>query len=139
MHVSRTTLIIRRIGAWLLDTLLALGAWFVLAVLGYGRGEDGMLLMQLLYFPVFEYLMRGRTPGKLLLGLMVINRAGQPPNLLQALVRGITRPFEAAFGLIVIWLCAESRHCQRPGDWLARSYVIDSRDLRVLRQQAGTG
>ncbi|WP_460422824.1 RDD family protein [Pseudomonas sp. ZL2] len=135
MHVSRTTLIIRRIGAWLLDTLLALGAWFALAVVGYGRGEDGMLLMQLLYFPLFEYLMRGQTPGKVVFRFTVINRAGQPPSLLQALVRGITRPFEAAFGLIVIWLCAESRHCQRPGDWLARTYVIDSRDLKVLRQQ----
>ena len=104
MHVSRTTLIIRRIGAWLLDTLLAFGAWFALALLGLGRGEDGMLLMQLLYFPLFEYLMRGQTPGKLLLGLSVINRAGQPPSLLQALLRGITRPIEAAFGLIVVWL-----------------------------------
>ncbi|CAK9888654.1 MULTISPECIES: RDD family protein [Pseudomonas] len=139
MHVSRTTLIIRRIGAWLLDTLLALGAWFALALLGFGHGEDGMLLMQLLYFPLFEYLMRGQTPAKLLFGLSVINRAGQPPSLLQALVRGITRPFEAAFGLIVVWLCAESRHCQRPGDWLARTYVMDTRDLKVLRQQAGTG
>ncbi|KDO00948.1 MULTISPECIES: RDD family protein [Pseudomonas] len=139
MHVSRTTLIIRRIGAWLLDTLLAFGAWFALALLGLGRGEDGMLLMQLLYFPLFEYLMRGQTPGKLLLGLSVINRAGQPPSLLQALLRGITRPIEAAFGLIVVWLCAESRYCQRPGDWLARTYVMDTRDLRALRQQLSEG
>ncbi|MFK3789435.1 RDD family protein [Pseudomonas piscis] len=141
MGVSRAGLIIRRILAYLADGMLVLLLWFVLCRLAerlqypdLEQFSTGYVLATwCLYFPLSEYLLRGYTAGKALCGLQVINGIGQPPSLLQVLIRSATRPFEAAISPATLLICCESSRCQRIGDRLARTYVIARKDLVRLR------
>ncbi|NBF04265.1 RDD family protein [Pseudomonas sp. Fl5BN2] len=135
MEVSRTGLITRRILAYLLDSALTVLLWLVLslAVGGFYHTDLAMMAIWNLYFLLSEYLLRGRTLGKTLCGLQVINGVGQAPSLLQVLIRSATRQIEAAISLITLLVCANSRRCQRVGDMLARTYVIPRKDLAQLR------
>jgi uncharacterized RDD family membrane protein YckC len=71
--------------------------------------------------------------GKYALGIVVISGAGGPPTLVQIVIRSATRYIEAGIGIITIFICANSSHCQRIGDILARTYVITSKDLEQMR------
>ncbi|AZC27459.1 MULTISPECIES: RDD family protein [Pseudomonas] len=141
MEVSRAGLIIRRILAYLADGMLVLLLWFALCRLAehlqYPDLEQFstwcLLATWCLYFPLSEYLLRGYTAGKVLCGLQVINGIGQPPSLLQVLIRSATRPFEAAISPATLLICCESSRGQRIGDRLARTYVIPRKDLVRLR------
>ncbi|AAY93129.1 RDD family protein [Pseudomonas protegens] len=141
MEVSRAGLIVRRILAYLVDCLLVLLLWFVLCRLAERLQYPDMeqfstwclLATWCLYFPLNEYLWRGYTAGKALCGLQVINGIGQPPSLLQVLIRSATRPFEAAISPVTLLICCESSRGQRIGDRLARTYVIPRKDLARLR------
>lgn len=141
MEVSRAGLIIRRILAYLVDSMLILLLWFVLCRLAEKLQYPELMLFSswsllvtwCLYFPLGEYLLRGYTVGKALCGLQVINGIGQPPSLLQVLIRSATRPFEAAISPVTLLICCESSRGQRIGDRLARTYVIPREDLARLR------
>ncbi|AZC19415.1 RDD family protein [Pseudomonas sp. CMR5c] len=135
MEVSRAGLIIRRILAYLADGMLVLLLWFVLCRLAERLQYPDLEQFSTwcLYFPLSEYLLRGYTAGKALCGLQVINGIGQPPSLLQVLIRSATRPFEAAISPATLLICCESSRCQRIGDRLARTYVIPRKDLVRLR------
>ncbi|MCE4056181.1 RDD family protein [Pseudomonas sp. Au-Pse12] len=141
MEVSRAGLIIRRILAYLADSMLILLLWFVLCRLAEKLQYPELMLFSswsllvtwCLYFPLGEYLLRGYTVGKALCGLQVINGIGQPPSLLQVLIRSATRPFEAAISPVTLLICCESSRGQRIGDRLARTYVIPHKDLARLR------
>ncbi|MGZ0783056.1 RDD family protein [Pseudomonas saponiphila] len=140
MEVSRAGLIIRRILAYLLDTALVTALWFFLCTLidNLQYSEWALLTTWCLYFPLSEYLLRGYTAGKALCGLQVINGIGQPPSLLQVLIRSATRPLEAAISPVTLLICCESSRFQRIGDRLARTYVIARKDLARLRDLTAT-
>lgn len=146
MEVSRAGLIIRRVLAYGVDGVLVLLLWFVLCRLAerlqYPNMEQFstwcLLVTWCLYFPLSEYLLRGYTAGKALCGLQVINGIGQPPSLLQVLIRSATRPFEATISPVTLLVCCESSRCQRIGDRLARTYVIPRKDLTRLRALMAT-
>src|SRR6266571_5363372 len=86
-----------RLGAWLLDALIlggiltALGILSAVAgslgLLGLGGDLGGVVLAAIMlavwwgYFPFFEEVMGGRTPGKRALGLRVVQTDGQPAGL----------------------------------------------------------
>ena len=129
MEVSRTTLLILRIGA---------GLWLV--------RQEGLPLkgMELIFtycflYPLCEWLLQGRTPGKHVFGLAVINGAGCTPTLLQCLIRGEPWDLEASLGMVAAYIYAKSARCQRVGDMLARTYVMPARHLVRLRAAVQEG
>ncbi len=67
------------------------------------------------------------TPGKLIMGIKVVNRNGGPCTVVQALVRNLLRLIEAnpiigglVGGLVVVF----TKHKQRIGDLLAGTVVV---------------
>ena len=134
MEVSRTSLLMKRIGAYIIDygAIVLLGIWLVRQETLFFAGFE-LVFIHLFLYPLCEWLFKGRTPGKCVFGLTVINGAGGPPTLVQALIRGFTRHVEVPLGIITIFIYTQSARCQRVGDMLSRTYVIPSKDLAQLR------
>jgi uncharacterized RDD family membrane protein YckC len=88
------------------------------------------------YFPVLETVY-GRSLGKLLTGIIVVNEYGQLPRLGQAIVRTLLRLIEVnpflIGGLPAGIAVLLSRSKQRLGDMLARTYVIKTVDYHDLQ------
>ncbi len=83
------------------------------------------------YFILFEWLMRGQTPGKKALKIRVIRDDGTPVTMHEVLVRNILRlidflPFAYGVGVIVMF---PSRMCKRLGDIAAGTIVIKEGQL----------
>lgn len=84
-------------------------------------------------YPVtLETLTRGRTVGKLALGLRVVRDDGGPIRFRQALVRGLTWFFVDFFGLgfagaVAVFTSLASAKGKRVGDYLAGTVVIRER------------
>jgi uncharacterized RDD family membrane protein YckC len=117
-------LLLRAIATWVDFIILFL--FLVLAEYLFGKElYQATILIWLgaliLYFPVGEGLW-GRTCGKLLTGLIVVDEAGCPPGVLKAVVRAVFRLIEVMWvplvGVIVV-ACSEKR--QRLGDMIART------------------
>jgi uncharacterized RDD family membrane protein YckC len=140
MEVSRTTLLIRRIGAYLIDIALGLctGLWLVQQESLALKGMELIFVYCFLY-SLCEWLLHGRPPGKHVFGQAVINGAGGRPTLLQCLICGPTRDLEASLGIVAAYIYAKSARCQRVGDMLARTYVMPARDLVRLRAAVQEG
>jgi len=79
---------------------------------------------------VFEWLSRGRTLGKMALGLRVVRDDGGPIGFRQALVRGLAGFFlekpgiTVALGMITIGV---SKSNKRVGDMMAGTFVVNER------------
>jgi uncharacterized RDD family membrane protein YckC len=58
----------------------------------------------LILFPItiVEYLLKGRSPGKLIFGLRIESTNGEAPSYIQILVRALIREVEGLLGLIFI-------------------------------------
>lgn len=134
MEVSRTSLLIRRAGAYIVDMVTIVLILHGLNQVDLYLGWIFQAAFYLIYFPIFEWLWNGKTPGKFVFGVSVINGAGGPPTLMQCLVRGATRHIEAGLWLIAIFIYARSQRCQRIGDMLAKTYVITLKDLAQLKE-----
>ena len=87
-----------------------------------------------LYFPAFEWLWRGQTPGKRLQGIRVVRTSGQPAGMAPVVVRNLVRivdafllPFLALFSMVV------TKRGQRLGDLAAGTMVV--RERRLSRPQ----
>jgi uncharacterized RDD family membrane protein YckC len=94
-----------RAGAFLIDALFVIGAVLVLVfgtiylmtlLEGYALafGLAVFFLLRTFYFSFFELIWRGRTPGKRLIGLRVIDRAGGPLRPSSVVVRNLMREIE---------------------------------------------
>lgn len=86
----------------------------------------------LLYHPVLEILMRGRTPGKRIAGVRIVALNGQLPGALALLIRNILRlvdslPAAYVLGLVVTML---TRNAVRIGDLAAGTVLIYDSDER---------
>jgi uncharacterized RDD family membrane protein YckC len=91
--------------------------FFVLFLLNWG------------YFTLFEAFWNGRTPGKRVARIRVIQRSGRPIGFFESLARNLVRyidqiPFFYAVGVIVMFA---TRQHQRLGDLAAGTLVV--RDL----------
>jgi uncharacterized RDD family membrane protein YckC len=75
------------------------------------------------YFVIFETLQQGRTPGKRILHLRVVQDNGQPVTLSQALLRSLLRPVDDLL-FIGAFFIALGRREKRLGDWVAGTQVI---------------
>jgi uncharacterized RDD family membrane protein YckC len=102
-----------RAGAFLIDALFVIGAVLVLVfgtiylmtlLEGYALafGLTVFFLLRTFYFSFFELIWRGRTPGKRLLGLRVIDRAGGPLRPSSVVVRNLVREVEVFLPLSVL-------------------------------------
>ncbi len=134
----------RRFSAWLIDLLVQL---LLILLLGMGIGIAFMFFPGVGYamsataafvvwwgYPIwFELRHEGRTIGKKVMAIRVVDRRGLPLTFLQSFVRNIARVFDAlpvGYGVgIVTSLC--DRHHRRLGDLIADTLVIvDRRPLR---------
>lgn len=122
-----------RIIAWSVDQSLR---GLVYSVLGVGLallGDLGMGLFLIFlflaewFYPVlFEVLRRGQTPGKMVMGLTVVNDDGTPVTWTPSIIRNLLRfadflPFFYMFGLVSMAL---SRDFKRLGDLVAGTVVV---------------
>ena len=73
--------------------------------------------------PMMEWLWRGRTPGKSLLGLRVVTDTGDDISLRHALVRGLLQLVEIPTALALFTALSNPRR-QRLGDLAAGTIVI---------------
>jgi len=94
------------------------------------------LAVAILYFPVGEAFW-GRTLGKLLTGLVIIDRDGRPPGIGKALLRTLLRLIEVnpflLGGIPAALAVLASENRQRLGDMAARTYVVRSKHLKEAR------
>jgi uncharacterized RDD family membrane protein YckC len=80
------------------------------------------------YPVIWEWLWRGRTPGKAALGLRVVTRQGAPIRFRHALVRGVLGLVEVmALPVIGVIALLASTNDQRLGDMSAGTIVIRER------------
>jgi uncharacterized RDD family membrane protein YckC len=82
------------------------------------------------YFTLFEAFWDGRTPGKRIAGIRVIQRSGRGIGLFESMTRNLLRivdqfPFIYAVGVISIFL---TREHQRLGDLAAGTLVVHDRE-----------
>jgi uncharacterized RDD family membrane protein YckC len=112
--------------AWLLVATLVLQAKLTL------RSHDGLLSVlpaALIYFgyhPVVELLMRGRTPGKRMAGVRILNRDGGSPSTTALLLRNIFRLIDSlpATYLVGLTTCLLTRQRVRIGDMAAGTLLV---------------
>jgi len=77
----------------------------------------------------FEIFAGGASPGKMIMGIKVVNFNGQNPNISECFLRWTFRPVElflTAGGLAAIFV-SSSEKAQRIGDMVARTVVIKLR------------
>ena len=76
-----------------------------------------------------ETLTRGRSVGKIALGIRVVRDDGGPVSFRQALVRGLSGLFELwmTLGGIALITSASSRRGKRVGDMMAGTYALQTR------------
>jgi uncharacterized RDD family membrane protein YckC len=84
------------------------------------------------YPVIFETLSRGRTLGKMAMGLRVVREDGGPIQFRHALVRGLLAVLELyAFAFIAIISSLVSSKGKRVGDYVAGTVVVRERVPRV--------
>jgi len=112
--------------AWLLVATVALDAKLTL------RAHDGLLsalpaaVIYFLYHPVVEIMMRGRTPGKRMAGVRILNRDGGAPSTTALLLRNVFRLVDSlpATYLVGLTTCFLTRQRVRIGDMAAGTLLV---------------
>jgi len=121
---------------WHIRLLLA-GAWLLLAgyVLKLGlrpQSPDAILSLlpaaavYFLYHPILEITMRGRTPGKRMAGVCIVDRTGGAPSTPALLIRNVFRIIDCLPGLYAVGLvtCFVTAQRVRIGDMAAGTLLI---------------
>lgn len=136
---------------WHIRTILAV-AWFAVSMMIY-NGDFGNLAppldadavwfslvalpagaIYLLYHPLLEITMRGRTPGKRMAGVRLVTRSGGAPTFGAYLIRNVFRivdNFPLCYGLGLI-LTMVTRNHVRLGDLAAGTLLVYDRADAVL-------
>jgi uncharacterized RDD family membrane protein YckC len=107
-----------RAGAFLIDALfiavavigIIVGTLYLLGTLRLYAVAIGLLaffVVRTFYFSFFELAWRGRTPGKRLIGIRVIDRAGGPLRPSSVVVRNLMRELEVFLPLSVMMMPQE--------------------------------
>ncbi|WP_140919755.1 RDD family protein [Limnobaculum xujianqingii] len=110
---------------WLLMLLIAIPSMFI-GDLGVGLFLISIFLIEWFYPVFFEVVFKGKTPGKRLVGLKVLNDNGTPVSLSASIIRNFLRfadffPLFYLFGLIAMLTNKEFR---RLGDIVAGTIVV---------------
>jgi uncharacterized RDD family membrane protein YckC len=86
----------------------------------------GLFIVTVGYFPLFEIVWSGQTPGKRLLGVRVIRENGYPIRPVDAVIRNLVRivdwlPFFYGVGVLTMLL---NRRSKRLGDFASGTIVV---------------
>lgn len=135
-----------RVGAGLIDYLVlgavilvisllaqvavAIGLFSLDSGLSAAIFTGSLLLVFWGYFPFFEEVWSGRTPGKRAFGLRVIQTDGQPAGLGAVLLRNLLRPVDSILLIGLFFMLFTRRH-QRIGDLAGGTLVV--RQPKVAR------
>ena len=129
---TQDDVVLRRVGGFVIDFVVVavFGGLLTGALSLSPEGGSGvlalLLLLLLLYFFVFEGTY-GKTPGKHLLGLVVVTQRGEPCEYREAAIRSALRVIDGLpgalyiVGLITIYLTDDR---QRLGDLAADTVVV---------------
>lgn len=126
---------------WLLRTLLALGLLLVGAVLrlilalgAHRAPSNGVMIAAgilaiatyLLYHPILEVAMRGRTPGLRKAGARIVTVEGATPGTGALLIRNLFRLIDSLPVCYVVGLacCMFTKHRVRLGDMVAGTVLV---------------
>ena len=132
--------IVARGQAWLIDLLIRMGLFFVLAMVTAALGGVGVAFLLISYFllewfyPVaFELGRSGATPGKRVMGLQVVMDSGLPVTPGASIVRNLLRaadflPFLYAGGAVASLLRSDFK---RLGDMAAGTLVVYNETVRL--------
>jgi uncharacterized RDD family membrane protein YckC len=107
-------------------------------LIGFDEALTGAITILILvtvlvgYPTILETLTRGRTVGKIALGLRVVRADGGPIQFRQALVRALAGVFVdfwalGLFGAVAVVVSLSSKNAQRIGDLMAGTLVIRER------------
>lgn len=58
----------------------------------------------MIYYPLLEYFLKGKTLGKFIMGIRVTNKDGSLPSLFDYLLRWLMRGFDVKIGLVLFFL-----------------------------------
>ncbi|MDQ3689287.1 MAG: RDD family protein, partial [Chloroflexota bacterium] len=82
------------------------------------------------YFPLFEWLRGGQTPGKVRQGIRVVRTSGEPAGFAPVMVRNLLRIVEVyALPFIALISMFVTVRGQRLGDLAAGTMVVSDREL----------
>jgi len=99
------------------------------------------LAIYLLYHPVLEILMQGRTPGKRSAGVRLVTRGGGLPSVSAILIRNVFRLLDSApaFYMIGLASCMFTKDRVRVGDLAAGTVLVleNAGAARVLEIMPG--
>lgn len=127
---------------WHIRLILALGWFFlvlIIAAIATGGEEDAFFndfwrnlmlwpsaIIYLFYQPLTEILMKGRTPGKRMVGVRIVTTDGRTPGIGALLVRNVFRLVDSLpqFYLVGIVTCGISKQQVRFGDMAAGTLLI---------------
>jgi uncharacterized RDD family membrane protein YckC len=121
---------------WHIRLLLG-GAWlllanFVLKLSVSARSPDALLsllpaaIIYFLYHPIVEVALRGRTPGKRMAGLVLVDRSGGTPGTAALLIRNVFRLIDSlpAFYVVGLVSCFFTANRVRIGDMAAGTLLV---------------
>jgi uncharacterized RDD family membrane protein YckC len=135
-----------RMWAYFIDLCIRIGILIVLAIgvailapTGLSGIGPGFLMIAFFvldwgYGFLFEWLWRGRTPGKRAAGLRVLRVTGSPVGPMDALLRNLLRAADSlpvGYGVGLVTMIA-TRRMQRLGDLVAGTFVVHE-DREVVR------
>lgn len=152
MH-ARPAALWQRLGAFIIDAAIVLGVaalFFFIAsaiagvhapntelrgldwIMSYVRATERVLkpvgalglILALLYSTVFAVIFGGRTVGRLLFGIRLVDSSGAPPRPARAAIRSLLALFSFAFFLGGFWLALFDRRGQTLHDKLTNTFVI---------------
>ena len=132
---------------WHIRLLLAL-TWFAVAAYAqtgvvYLTGKSAPLAITIavvpalaiyfLYQPLLELLLRGRTPGRRMAGVRIVNRQGGTPSILALLIRNAFRLIDSLPVLYGVGLCTTLFSAQRVrfGDLAAGTLLVHDGDTEA--------
>ena len=134
-----------RLAAWAIDLAIRALVLILLAVVfafipSVGGGLLAIIafLLEWFYPVLFETLANGQTPGKKVMGLVVVHRNGSPVTLNGSVIRNLLRvadflPFLFTAGFVSMLV---TRHFQRLGDLAADTLVIYRDDTALSAARA---
>jgi uncharacterized RDD family membrane protein YckC len=139
---------------WHIRLLLAI-TWFAAAALSargfhlFGKSNAAgaaivfmpVTLIYFLYHPVVELAMRGRTPGKRMAGVRIVNRQGGTPSSVALLIRNAFRLIDCLPVFYGVGLCTTIFSAQRLrfGDMAAGTLLVHDGDQEAKAlSQLGT-
>ena len=128
--------VIPRTGAWMVDGFIKMfviwaAAFLLIFLREIGVGLIFLVMFSLLwlYNPVFEILNQGRTPGKMVFDVRVVNRDGTPVGWYGAVTRNLIRVVDflpAAYVTGIVSMVISGRF-QRLGDLAGDTVVVYDR------------